>query len=64
MVKRQASLSDKFDVSVPRQLLSGTQAIVRLTFMQKVRDERAGLDTAGYITGAVLPVDGGMAMGL
>jgi len=51
MVKRQASLSDKFDLSVPHQLLSGTQAIVRLTFMQKVRDERAGLDTAGYITG-------------
>ncbi|MGI9403543.1 MAG: indolepyruvate ferredoxin oxidoreductase family protein, partial [Hyphomicrobium sp.] len=51
MGQREASLSDKFDLAVPHQLLSGTQAIVRLTLMQKARDEAAGLDIAGYITG-------------
>ncbi len=51
MGKREASLSDKFDLSVPHQLLSGTQAIVRLVLMQKARDTQAGLDTAGYVTG-------------
>ena len=46
-----ASLADKFDLSAPRQLLTGTQAIVRLALMQKARDRAAGLNTAGYITG-------------
>jgi indolepyruvate ferredoxin oxidoreductase len=49
--QRNASLSDKFDLSEPRQLLSGTQAIVRLALMQKARDRAAGLNTAGYVTG-------------
>ena len=31
--------------------LSGTQAIVRLALMQKERDRRAGLNTAGFISG-------------
>jgi len=51
MGKREASLSDKFDLSVPHQLLSGTQAIVRLVLTQKARDKEAGLNTAGYVTG-------------
>jgi indolepyruvate ferredoxin oxidoreductase len=51
MAKRQASLSDKFDLAETRQLLTGTQAVVRLMLMQKARDEAAGLDTAGYVTG-------------
>jgi indolepyruvate ferredoxin oxidoreductase len=51
MAKRQASLSDKFDLAETRQLLTGTQAIVRLMLMQKARDEAAGLKTAGYVTG-------------
>jgi indolepyruvate ferredoxin oxidoreductase len=45
------SLSDRFDLSRPRILLTGTQAIVRLLLMQKERDRRASLNTAGYITG-------------
>ncbi|MEM6934436.1 MAG: indolepyruvate ferredoxin oxidoreductase family protein, partial [Pseudomonadota bacterium] len=32
-------------------LLSGTQALVRLTLIQKARDLAAGLKTAGYVTG-------------
>jgi len=51
MGKREASLSDKFNLSVPHQLLSGTQAIVRLVLTQKASDKEAGLDTAGYVTG-------------
>src|SRR5919198_1162660 len=51
MPKRTLSLSDKFDLNEPRQLLTGTQAVVRLALMQRKRDEQAGLNTAGYITG-------------
>lgn len=46
-----SSLADKFDLAKPRQLLNGMQAIVRLVLMQKARDQAAGLNTAGYITG-------------
>ncbi len=45
------SLSDRFDLARPRILLTGTQAIVRLLLMQKERDRRASLNTAGYIPG-------------
>ena len=34
-----------------RQLLTGTQAIVRLMLTQRARDVKAGLNTAGYVTG-------------
>ena len=51
MAKRAHSLDEKFDLSVQRQLLTGTQAIVRLMLMQKARDKAAGLNTAGYVTG-------------
>ncbi len=44
-------LDDKYDLSKTTVFLSGTQAIVRLTLMQKARDEAAGLNTAGYVTG-------------
>jgi len=51
MAKSGPSLSDKFDLDITHQLLTGTQAIVRLALMQRVRDEKAGLNTAGFITG-------------
>ena len=51
MPKRTTSLSDKFDLAVPHQILTGTQAIVRLTLMQKARDKAAGHNTAGYVSG-------------
>jgi len=51
MGKREARLSDKFDLGEPRLLLTGTQAVVRLALMQKARDKAAGLNTAGYVTG-------------
>ena len=45
------SLSDKFDLAQNRILLTGAQAVVRLSLMQHERDRLAGLNTAGYVTG-------------
>ncbi|MEL6297242.1 MAG: indolepyruvate ferredoxin oxidoreductase family protein [Pseudomonadota bacterium] len=51
MPKQRVTLRDKFDLSEHRQILTGTQAVVRLALMQKQRDRAAGLNTAGYISG-------------
>jgi indolepyruvate ferredoxin oxidoreductase len=51
MAKHAVSLDDKYALDETRQLLTGTQAIVRLMLTQRARDVRAGLDTAGYVTG-------------
>ena len=45
------TLEDKYRRTQGRIYLSGVQALVRLPLMQKLRDERAGLDTAGFISG-------------
>lgn len=45
------SLNDKYTQSSGRILLTGTQALLRLALEQKRRDEAAGLNTAGYISG-------------
>ncbi len=44
-------LADRYDLSCTTALLNGTQALVRLVLMQRARDQQAGLDTAGYVTG-------------
>ena len=51
MALKPVSLDDKYDLSQERVFVSGTQALVRLALMQKERDRRAGLNTAGYVTG-------------
>ena len=51
MAKSSPSLNDKFDLEETHQILNGSQAIVRLVLMQQERDRRAGLNTAGYVTG-------------
>jgi indolepyruvate ferredoxin oxidoreductase len=51
MVKHAVSLDDKYALDETRQLLTGTQAIVRLMLTQRTRDVQAGLNTAGYVTG-------------
>jgi indolepyruvate ferredoxin oxidoreductase len=51
MPKHTASLDDKYSLDESRQLLTGTQAIVRLMLVQRARDVRAGVNTAGYVTG-------------
>ena len=45
------SLDDKYDLAKDRVFVTGFQALVRLCLMQKERDRRAGLNTAGYVTG-------------
>ena len=45
------SLDDKYDLAKDRVFVSGTQAVVRLLLMQKERDRRAGLNTAGFVSG-------------
>jgi indolepyruvate ferredoxin oxidoreductase len=48
---KKASLSDKFDLDQTEVLLTGAQAVVRLMLMQRAKDEKAGLNTAGFVTG-------------
>ncbi|SDZ35524.1 indolepyruvate ferredoxin oxidoreductase [Jannaschia faecimaris] len=50
-MRHDVSLSDRFDLDKTEVLLNGTQALVRLMLLQKERDRRAGLNTAGYCTG-------------
>jgi len=45
------SLDDKYDLRKSRVFVTGFQALVRVSLMQKERDRRAGLNTAGYVTG-------------
>src|SRR5688572_5422708 len=51
MALRNVTLDDKYDLEKSPVFLTGFQALVRLCLMQKERDRRAGLNTAGYITG-------------
>ena len=51
MPKHAVSLDDKYALDETHQILTGTQAIVRLTLTQRALDVRAGLNTAGYVTG-------------
>src|ERR1700760_2676547 len=45
------SLDDKYDLAKDRIYVTGFQALVRLCLMQKERDRRAVLNTAGYVSG-------------
>ena len=45
------SLSDKYELPKGRVFMTGTQALVRLMLAQKVRDEAAGLNTGGFVSG-------------
>jgi indolepyruvate ferredoxin oxidoreductase len=51
MALRHVSLDDKYDLAQERVFVTGYQALIRLTLMQKERDRRAGLNTAGYVSG-------------
>lgn len=48
---KTVSLEDKYVIERGRIYISGTQALVRLPMLQKERDLRLGLNTAGYISG-------------
>ena len=51
MPNTSISLDDKFNIKKSNVLLNGTQALVRLMLGQKLRDEKQGLNTAGFVTG-------------
>jgi indolepyruvate ferredoxin oxidoreductase len=51
MALRDVTLDDKYDLGKSRIFVTGFQALVRLCLMQKELDRRAGLKTAGYVTG-------------
>ncbi|WP_353644694.1 indolepyruvate ferredoxin oxidoreductase family protein [Mesorhizobium sp. WSM2239] len=51
MTLHDVALDDKFDLSKERIFLSGAQAVVRMLLMQRERDRRAGLNTAGFVSG-------------
>jgi indolepyruvate ferredoxin oxidoreductase len=48
---REVSLDDKYALQSGRAFMTGTQALVRLPMLQRVRDLAAGLNTAGFISG-------------
>ena len=50
MTLHEVALSDKYDLSKERIFLSGAQAIIRMLLMQRERDRRGGLDTAGFVS--------------
>jgi indolepyruvate ferredoxin oxidoreductase len=45
------TLDDKYTLARGRAFMSGTQALVRLPMLQRERDRRAGLNTAGFVSG-------------
>ncbi|MDT9600364.1 indolepyruvate ferredoxin oxidoreductase family protein [Sphingosinicella rhizophila] len=45
------SLDDKYRLQAGTALVAGRQALVRIPLAQRALDRRAGLDTAGYISG-------------
>jgi indolepyruvate ferredoxin oxidoreductase len=51
MALRHVTLDDKYDLTQSRVFVTGFQALVRLCLMQHERDRRAGLSTAGLVTG-------------
>jgi indolepyruvate ferredoxin oxidoreductase len=51
MALRNVSLDDKYDLRQTQLFVTGYQALIRLCLMQKERDRRAGLNTAGFVTG-------------
>jgi indolepyruvate ferredoxin oxidoreductase len=48
---KDVSLDDKYTATSGKIFLSGIQALVRLPMIQRLRDQQAGLDTAGFVSG-------------
>ena len=51
MTLRPVSLDDKYDLGQSQVFVTGYHALIRALLMQKERDRRAGINTAGYVTG-------------
>ena len=50
-IDRDYTLEHKYTRTEGRIYLSGVQALVRLPLMQRLRDQAAGLNTAGFVSG-------------
>jgi len=48
---RDVTLTDKYELTQGRAFMTGTQALVRLLLVQRLRDQAAGLNTAGFVSG-------------
>jgi len=48
---QSVTLADKYEKHEGRVFINGTQALVRLLLIQKELDEKAGLNTRGYVSG-------------
>ena len=51
MTLRPVSLDDKYDLAQQHVFVTGYHALIRACLMQKERDRRAGINTAGFVTG-------------
>ncbi|MFY9969938.1 MAG: indolepyruvate ferredoxin oxidoreductase family protein, partial [Roseiarcus sp.] len=51
LVRSEAALEDRWTASEGWFYMTGMQALVRLPIQQRLRDEAAGLNTGGYISG-------------
>src|ERR687891_1252908 len=47
----KASLEDKYTLERGRVFLTGTQALIRLLMLQRARDQLAGVNSAGFVSG-------------
>ena len=47
----RVTLDDKYALESGRAFMSGVQALVRLPMLQRARDAKAGLNTAGFVSG-------------
>ncbi|GAA4359040.1 indolepyruvate ferredoxin oxidoreductase family protein [Variovorax defluvii] len=45
------TLDDKYSLDYGRAFMSGVQALVKLPMLQRIRDQQAGKNTAGFISG-------------
>ncbi|WND02074.1 indolepyruvate ferredoxin oxidoreductase family protein [Temperatibacter marinus] len=50
-MSKKVSLRDKYELREGTAFMSGIHALVRLPMVQRWRDEQAGLNTAGFISG-------------
>ncbi len=51
MSETAPTLDQKYDLTASRFYLTGTQALVRLPMLQRQIDRKAGLNTAGFVSG-------------
>lgn len=51
LIDTSVTLDDKFTLPRGRAFMTGTQALIRLMMLQRQADEKAGLNTAGFISG-------------